>query len=558
MIVEIRGRGCQTVVPPSIHESGEQIEWEWEGEFGKTTLTELRRWVAKIAAAALLVRYWQRGHETRHALAGMLARSGWAQKDTAEFVSAVVQVAQPDNKEAQADVRNCYDRLVRGAEIFGRPKLTELLGEQGKLILREVAKWLDLETSSGLIVNEDGTARAIVANAITLLKTSPCWQDVLAYNELTLSPVKVKSTPWGEETGPWTDNDDTKLTEWFQRHNLFIDSSKKAGEAANSIALENSFHPVLNYLNSLAWDGVPRLDTWLSTYLSSPHNKYTCAVGKCWLISGVARMYKPGCKVDHVLLLEGPQGFMKSMALNVLASDEFFLDDFADIHDKDGKLKFHRAWIVEMAELVGARHSAIDTLKAFLTCKDDIFRAPYDRRPQSHPRTNIFAATTNNATPFADETGNRRFWPVACGKIEIEKLRADRDQLWAEAVARFKGGEHWWFDAPELNKLADEEQAKRYQSGHLDEIIEAFLGNPTQRRDFAGAAVTPWRSTRDYVSIEDIRIHALDKTLDRWTQAEMNSVARCLIHNGWVRFEKRVGKLKKYFYRRPVSARGKG
>ena len=146
-LIELRGQGGQTVVPPSVHESGEQITWERAGEFGKTTLAALHAWVAKIAAAALLVRYWPRGHETRHALAGMLGRAGWDKEAAAEFVLAVLRAAQPDTRrgEVRADVRACYDRLEQDQDVFGKPKLIELLGEHGPLIVRTVILWLNIQ-----------------------------------------------------------------------------------------------------------------------------------------------------------------------------------------------------------------------------------------------------------------------------------------------------------------------------------------------------------------------------------------------------------------------------
>jgi Bifunctional DNA primase/polymerase, N-terminal/Domain of unknown function (DUF927) len=148
MLIELRGQGGQTVVPPSTHESGEQIEWERKGDFGRAKLEDLHSWVAKIAAAALLVRYWPRGHEARHALAGVLARAGWTEEATSEFVCAVMRLAQSDNLEARTDVRNCYARLERDDEVAGRTKLEELLGENGQLIISTLAEWLDLKRAS--------------------------------------------------------------------------------------------------------------------------------------------------------------------------------------------------------------------------------------------------------------------------------------------------------------------------------------------------------------------------------------------------------------------------
>lgn len=147
MLVELRGRGGQTVIPPSMHESGEPIRWERKGSFGQTTCAQLHRWVAKIAAAALLVRRWQRGHETRFAVAGWLARAGWPEAEAAEFACAVLRVAQPDtgSREVRGDVRACYERVERNEEVFGRPKLAELLGEHGQLVVQTISSWLGLQ-----------------------------------------------------------------------------------------------------------------------------------------------------------------------------------------------------------------------------------------------------------------------------------------------------------------------------------------------------------------------------------------------------------------------------
>lgn len=542
VLIELRGRGGQTVVAPSIHESGEFRRWERSGEFGVTTLAELRTWVAKIAAASLLVRYWPGGHEARQALAGTLARAGWTEQQAAEFVVSVMRVAQPENREARADVRNCYERLERGEEIYGRSKLDELLGDHGKPILRSVTKWLSLKSaasvsaldSEGLIRNGEGAPKPIIANAVTMLKTATCWDGVLAYNELTLMPEKLKPAPWETRPGrkPWTDHDDTKLAEWFQHHNLFIDNSKKAGEAVNAVARENSYHPVRKYLDSLDWDKTRRLDTWLPTYLGAGDNEYTRAAGRCWMLSAVARIYKPGCKVDYILTLEGPQGGTKSQALNILAGgDEFFLDDFARIDDKDALLKMHGAWIIEWAELAAARRDA-NKVKSFVTSKDDVFRAPYDRRPQHHPRMCVFAASTNDDIWMTDETGGRRFWPVKCGTIDLAGLERDRDRLWGEAVARYRDGGKWWFQTDRLNDLAAEEQRDRYQKGPWDALIEKYLDDLAVKR----------------VTIDEIRSAVIGAPVSQWRQTDMNSVVRCLTHNGWKRRQIRSGDLRRWVY----------
>jgi putative DNA primase/helicase len=420
----------------------------------------------------------------------------------------------------------------------------------------------------GLLRKADGKLVPCLANAIQLLKSSERFVAMLGYNELTMFPVKLKPAPWDEAekwNGPkeWTDLDDVKLTEHFQRHDLAIDHVSKVAAAANSVARENPFHPVQKYLGSLEWDQQPRVQTWLSDYLGAEANAYTRAVGSAWLISAVARVEQPGCQADYTLLLQGAQGTLKSSAIRALVGDEFFGDNSADITNKDTLLMIHRNWVVELAELAGARRSEVNRVKAFLTCRHDQFRAPYDRRPQTYPRMNVFAASINDDEPFVDETGNRRFWPVKCGAILIEKLKADRDQLWAEAFALYEDGRPWWLEEAQLELLATEEQSKRYQHGVWDAAIEDWLENPQRRlvenweKDGDGKNVKtltplePYYSSHNKVTVGDILLHAVAKDLDRQTQSDSNAVARCLKHNGWIRVQKRDGNMKRKYYLRP-------
>ena len=137
-------------------------------------------------------------------------------------------------------------------------------------------------------------------------------------------------------------------------------------------------------------------------------------------------------------------------------------------------------WIIEIAELDAIGKAEVSRIKAFLTRTTDRFRPPYGRYTIEVPRSCVFAGTVNPDTYLRDETGNRRFWPVRCGTIDIDALARDRDQLWAEAVARFKDGAIWWIDGPELMAAATAEQEKRYQSDAWDDLIEHWLGFETR------------------------------------------------------------------------------
>jgi predicted P-loop ATPase len=208
-----------------------------------------------------------------------------------------------------------------------------------------------------------------------------------------------------------------------------------AGQAVQAVAKDRTFHPVCEYLDALSWDGIKRIDTWLSVYLGAEATDYTTAVGARWLMSAVARIYRPGVKADCCLILEGSQGLMKSMSLKTIAGP-YFTDEIADLGSKDSAMQTRGVWIIEIAELDSMTRSEVGRIKAFMSRSTDRFRPPYGKRLIESPRQCVFAGSVNHSTYLRDETGGRRFWPVACTRILIEDLARDRDQLWAESQAR--------------------------------------------------------------------------------------------------------------------------
>jgi predicted P-loop ATPase len=214
-----------------------------------------------------------------------------------------------------------------------------------------------------------------------------------------------------------------------------------------------------------------------------------------------------------------------------------------------------------MSELDRVRRADLEKVKAFLTARKDAFRPPYGRRVQDIPRSCVFAATVNDATPLTDESGNRRFWPVLCGTIRLEELARDRDQLWAEAFQRYESRENWWIDSDdgELLRAANAAQEQRYSEGQWDEVIAPWLEEPTQRMAPLGEhgallPLEPFHSTKERVTVTDILQHAVGKPIDRCAQTDKNSVSRCLVHLGWKRKQMSAGDLRgKWFYWRRES-----
>jgi len=202
-------------------------------------------------------------------------------------------------------------------------------------------------------------------------------------------------------------------------------------------------------------------------------------VGAKWLISAVARVLNPGCKVDTSLFLEGPQGSFKSTALRILAGNAFSTDDIAELGSKDSVVQTRGVWIIELAELDSMTASEVSRVKAFISRQVDRIRLPYGRRVIEAKRecvfagtTNVFAGTTNNDTYLKDESGGRRFWAVKVGVINLDQLQRDRNLLWAEARERFFAG-NAWLDTQSQVAAASEEQQDRFQGDVWDEKIES-------------------------------------------------------------------------------------
>jgi hypothetical protein len=324
--------------------------------------------------------------------------------------------------------------------------------------------------------DEDEHKRRLNALALVeVMTTDPNWHGAIRLNRFTetievcekFPPVSPRRCAYRAIREP---ADPLEAMLWFQAIPGFDQATKNmVWDAICAVAERNAYHPVRDYLDNLKWDGIPRLGRLFQHYFNAavPADAgdeqdhavaYLEHTSKCWSISAVARIYEPGCKVDHTPVALGPQNLNKSKAVAALCPDEaWFSDDLStDLGARDTKDSLRGKWLMELAELPHIRKE-VRQVKQFFSKQTDRYRRPYDRSTQDWARQCVFFASANELE-FLDPTGNRRWWPFEPTKaIDVERIKADRDQLWAEAVALYRDGYQWWLPAT-IERLANEQQ----------------------------------------------------------------------------------------------------
>jgi predicted P-loop ATPase len=392
-------------------------------------------------------------------------------------------------------------------------------------------------------------------NIEQILEHDEQWQGVLGYNKFTRKTVKMKNPPYRlSELGEWQDTDDINTAIWLEKHYNLIASPQKVSDVIKIIAQHHKFHPVRDYLTERDWDGKPRVDRWLSVYLGVLDTEYARLVGKTWLISAVARILDPGCKVDNVLILEGEQGLYKSTALRLLCQDDAWFNDTPfDLGSKDAFLTISGKWIIELAELDSFNKADSARAKAFFSSPVDTYREPYGRHTVSVPRQCVFAGSVNKESYLKDETGNRRYLPVECTTIDLAGIKAARDQLWAEAYQMYMNGEQWWTNAN--FPFIKEQQEARFEVDVWESTLVKYLdGTLPSPNEAMGTDNTnqkpPVPTPKNEITLTQLLAEALQIPIDKQDRRVQSRVGSILKKLGWKRKRRRKEGGREYVYSR--------
>lgn len=557
--IDIKGAGGYVVAAPSLHASGRAYGWEASSRPGDVPLADVPpallamlqatgKSASGIAPGDALSTVLGRAFQ----LAGMLGRSlgqgrhavvcPWEHEHTsgARFDSSTaIFPAKPGSGLggftclhshcAHRTWRDVVEALPREsvrqarAELpMARPPLELVTAEPPHDEHGEVREdWMSL-----LVLDKKERPKSTPANLAIVLSHDPAWIGCFGYDLFSGVVTVRRAPPFGAEAG------DAALGELSESHVArtryaiarawgWDFSAATVLEVITTVAEAHPFHPVRDYLEGLRWDGICRLDSWLSTYLGVEASAYVADVGRTFLVGAVARVMDPGCKLDTMLILEGTQGAGKSTAIRALFGGKWTLDTPIDLSSKDRFSALRGRWCVEHAELDSLGKHDKERVKAFVSSAVDRYRPSYARLEVSQPRQCVFAGSTNQETYLDDETGGRRFNGVRVGAIDTGALARDRDLLWAEAREAYRSGATWWPD-PELVPTYQSEQDARRKVDEWERLVVDYI------------------TGRSRVLVGDILSTAMGIEAAKWTTQDQARVRRALTALGWTQRRGRV------------------
>jgi predicted P-loop ATPase len=501
------------------------------GDYGK----ELEYWIRKVEELD--------DGEARHPVVNTAAYSlgGWVCTGivSQDDLTTALLDACAESEAFDADrLHSVEDEIKRG------------IADGMKDLPRDALAWEQrlIEGPSGI--------KSILENVMLMFREHSKLKGILRFNVRLNQAEFVKAPPWEDDDSVsyprvLTDDDDTRAASWFQRQGLHGVGSRLLCEVTTTIAGETPYDAVVGWLDALPrWDQVPRVESLFPFGAGIVDSAYTRGVGRCFMISMVARALRPGCKVDMVPTLQGPEGVLKSTFYRKLADgpgDECFCDTPGDFRNTAKLVESTRsAWLVEDAEMAAASIKERESVKRAITVQSDTVRLAWARKAQTFPRRFVFVATTNDESPLVTHGINRR-WPVMrVGKINIKWLTENRDQLFAEAVYRFKAGEQWHLNTEEEKQMRESQEdfiaEDPWSSG-----IDAWLAEEIE--DDNPFAIFP--KTRQAVTTFDVLTKALGIDVGRITRRDSMRVAAHLKTIGWQHVRLMVNGRREWYFTSP-------
>lgn len=336
------------------------------------------------------------------------------------------------------------------------------LDSDGKTPAEANTSWMaDLE------YDRKGAIKSTAKNIICILENDPglsghLWHDLFSGFDLVKGGL-----PWDRKATQWGNRDDANLRIYLEE-TYGVTGKDKIKDAKDAVLTRHKLHPIREYLNGLVWDGTPRLDTLIIDYLGVEDTALNRAMTRKHFVAAVARVMNPGCKYDYCLIVTGAEGIGKSTLFSVMGG-EWFNDSLVTMEGKSGMEQARGGWVIELPELGSIKRSDVEQVKAYISRQDDTYRPAYGTVTEKHPRQCVFCGTTNETYFLKGDTGNRRFWVMAANADRRKHtdvkadLTAERNQMWAEAVERWKEGETLYLP----NDL--ETEARQKQAEYNDE-----------------------------------------------------------------------------------------
>jgi putative DNA primase/helicase len=425
----------------------------------------------------------------------------------------------------------------------------------------------DVDWINHLEIDKKGFFKSTLGNLSLILENDPNLKGKIGLNEFSHRVAIKGDLPWHSledkmQGDPWKESDDAFLKHYIEGVYKIMNPNR-IYDALLMIQEKNKFHPIRDYLKSLTWDGTERVDKLFVDYLGAKDCAYTRAVTRKSLAAAIARVFKPGIKFDYMLVMVGRQGIGKSHIISLLGQT-WYSDSFNTVQGKEAYEQLQDAWIIEMAELSAAKKAEAETVKHFISKREDSYRMAYGKYVTKFPRQCVFFGTTNDNEFLKDKTGNRRFWPVQvginkpCKNLWRDMTKDEINQIWAEALRIYEAGEKL------VLKSEIEVEAAKIQDQHTEEslntgLISEYLNIPLpedwgdmdiaqrrsyiQRRDFSKGI--KGKTLRERVCSMEVWVELLQgepKDMTPIKAREINDILRRI--DGWQPYIKGTGKLR--------------